>query len=299
MQVGFIGLGRMGSGMAANLLAAGHTLTVFNRNPAKAEALVTKGAQLAKTPGDAACGDVVITMLADDRALEHVVFGENGILPALAPGAIHVSMSTISVALAERLAASHREKDQEFMSATVFGRPDLAASAKLFVVAAGKPATIARCKPLFDVLGQRIFEISDQAPKANLVKLSGNFLIASVIEGLGEAMALVSKAGIDRAQYVDLLTSTLFGAPVYRTYGGLIAEERHHPPGFKAELGYKDVQLALGAAKDLRVAMPMASLISDRFLALIAGGGGSLDWSALGLLAKRDAGEQTTLAPPE
>ncbi len=125
MQVGFIGLGRMGSGMAANLLAAGHTLTVYNRNPAKAEALVAKGAQLAKTPGDAARGDVVITMLADDRALEHVVFGENGILPALAPGAIHVSMSTISVALAERLAAAHREKDQEFMSATVFGRPDL------------------------------------------------------------------------------------------------------------------------------------------------------------------------------
>jgi 3-hydroxyisobutyrate dehydrogenase-like beta-hydroxyacid dehydrogenase len=299
MQVGFIGLGRMGSGMAANLLAAGHTLTVYNRNPAKAEALVAKGAQLAKTPGDAARGDVVITMLADDRALEHVVFGENGILPALAPGAIHVSMSTISLALAERLAAAHREKDQEFMSATVFGRPDLAASGKLFVVAAGKPATIARCKPLFDVLGQRIFEISDQAPKANLVKLSGNFLIASVIEGLGEAMALVSKAGIDRAQYVDLLTSTLFGAPVYKTYGGLIAEERYHPPGFKAELGYKDVQLALGAAKDLRVPMPMASLISDRFLALIAVGGGSLDWSALGLLAKRDAGEQTTLAPPE
>ena len=141
------------------------------------------------------------------------------------------------------------------------------------------------------------FEISDQAPKANLVKLSGNFLIASVIEALGEAIALVSKAGIGRAHYVDLLTSTLFGAPVYKTYGGLIVEERYHPAGFKAELGYKDVQLALSAAKDLRVPMPMASLISDRFLTLIAGGGGALDWSALGLLAKRDAGESPTLMP--
>ncbi len=175
------------------------------------------------------------------------------------------------------------------------GGPTLAAAGKLFIVAAGKPEAVAICQPLFDALGQRTFIVSHEAPKANLVKLSGNFLIASVIEALGEAIALVSKAGIDRAQYVDLLTATLFGAPVYKTYGALIAEERYHPAGFKAELGYKDVQLALSAAKDLRVPMPMASLISDRFLALIAGGGGALDWSALGLLAKRDAGETTTL----
>ena len=208
-------------------------------------------------------------------------------------------MSTISVAFAERLAVAHREKEQEFVSAPVFGRPDLAATGKLFVIAAGKPATIAVCKPLLDVLGQRTFEISDQAPKANLVKLNGNFLIASVIEALGEAIALVSKAGIGRVHYVDVLISTLFGAPVYKTYGGLIVEEVYHPAGFKAELGYKDVQLALSAAKDLRVPMPMASLISDRFLTLIAGGGGALDWSALGCLAKRDAGESTTLMPPK
>ena len=185
MQVGFVGLGRMGSGMAANLLAAGHALTVYNRSPAKTESLVSKGAQLAKTPGDAARGQVVITMLANDPALEQIVFGESGILQALAPGAIHLSMSTISVELAERLAAAHREKGQEFVSAPVLGRPDLAAAGKLFVIAGGKPATIALCKPLLDVLGQRTFEISGQAPKANLVKLSGNFLIVSVIEALG------------------------------------------------------------------------------------------------------------------
>jgi 3-hydroxyisobutyrate dehydrogenase-like beta-hydroxyacid dehydrogenase len=299
MQVGFIGLGHMGRGMAANLLAAGHALTVYNRSSDKADPLIGKGARLAKTPGDAARAQVVITMLADDHAVERVVFDEGGVLDSLAPGAIHVSMSTISVALAERLAGAHRDKGQEFVAAPVFGRPDAAASAKLFIVTAGKPEAVATCQPLFDALAQSTFVVSQEAPKANLVKLSGNFLIASVIDALGEAIALVSKAGIDRAQYVDLLTATLFGAPVYKTYAALIAEERYHPAGFRAELGYKDVQLALKAAKDLLVPMPMASLISDRFLALIAGGGGALDWSALGLLAKRDAGETTTLEPSE
>jgi 3-hydroxyisobutyrate dehydrogenase-like beta-hydroxyacid dehydrogenase len=180
----------------------------------------------------------------------------------------------------------------------VFGRPDAAAAAKLFIVAAGEPEAVSRCEPLFDALSQRSFVVSPTAPTANLVKLSGNFLIAAVIEGLGEAMALVTKAGVDRAQYVDLLTSTLFGAPVYKTYGGLIAEERYHPAGFKAELGLKDMRLALNAAQQLEVPMPLASLLADRFLALVAAGGGGLDWSALALIAKRDAGEQAKLSPP-
>jgi 3-hydroxyisobutyrate dehydrogenase-like beta-hydroxyacid dehydrogenase len=299
MEVGFIGIGRMGSGMAANLIAAGHALTVYNRTPAKAEALLRKGAKLVETPAEAARGEVVITMLVDDRAVEAVVFGPDGILEALPRGSIHLSMSTISVALAERLAAAHREKGQAFVSAPVFGRPDAAAAGKLFIVAAGKPDAVSRCRPLFDVLGQKSFIVSHAAANANLVKLSGNFLIASVIESVGEAMALVGKAGIDRAQYLDILTGTVFGAPVYKTYGGLITEERYHPAGFKAELGFKDVQLALEAAKDLKVPMPLASLLSDRFLTLIASGAGGLDWSALGLLAKRDAGEQATLAPSD
>ncbi len=295
MQVGFIGLGNMGSAMAANLLAAGHALTVHNRTLAKAQALVAKGARLARAPGDAARGDVVITMLADDHALEHVVFGEHGLLAALAPGAIHLSMSTISMALAERLNAAHREKGQELISAPVFGRPEAAAAAKLFIVAAGKPELVATCAPLFDVLGQRHFVIGERAPMANLVKITGNFLIASVIEGLSEGIALVSKAGIDPARFVDILTNTLFGAPVYKTYGALIAEERFQPAGFKAELGNKDVRLALSAAEELKVPMPLASLIADRFLTLIASGGAALDWSALVLVAKRDAGDETAL----
>jgi 3-hydroxyisobutyrate dehydrogenase-like beta-hydroxyacid dehydrogenase len=298
MRVGFIGLGHMGRGMAANLLAAGHTLTVYNRTPAKAEPLIAKGARLATTPGDAVQGEVVITMLADDRAVEQAVFGKDGILGALTPGAIHLSMSTISIALAERLESAHREKDQELVSAPVFGRPDAAAAAKLFIVAGGRPAAVAKCVKLFEALGQRHFDAGGRAPMANLVKIAGNLLIASVIEGLSEAGALVSKAGIDRARFVDILTNTLFGAPVYKTYGALIAGERFSPAGFKAELGFKDVSLALCAARDLQAPLPLASLISDRLLALIASGGGELDWSALALLAKRDAGDMTALIPP-
>ena len=295
MRVGFIGLGGMGSGMAANLLKAGHALTVYNRTAAKAEALVGDGAALAKIPGEAARGDVVITMLADDAAVEAVVFGSDGVLAGLKPGAIHISMSTISVALAERLAAAHRGAGQRFVSAPVFGRPEAAAAAKLFIVAAGEPQAVQFCQALFDVLGQRTFVIADEPPKANLVKLSGNFLIAAVIETLGEAFALVGKAGIDRADYLDILTNTLFGAPVYKTYGSLIAEERYAPPGFKAKLGFKDIRLALGVAEALQVPMPVASLLRDRFLTLLASGGGDLDWSALAALASRDAGEPSPL----
>jgi 3-hydroxyisobutyrate dehydrogenase-like beta-hydroxyacid dehydrogenase len=295
MQVGFIGLGSMGSGMAANLLKAGHALTVYNRTPAKAEALVAEGATLAKTPREAAHGDVVVTMLADDAAVESVVFGTDGILAGLKTLSIHISMSTISVALAERLASAHRAAGQRFVAAPVFGRPEAAVAGKLFIVAGGEPKTVQACQPLFEVLGQRTFVIADEPPKANLVKLSGNFLSAAVIETLGEAFALVSKAGIDRARYLDILTNTLFAAPVYKTYGGIIAEERYAPPGFKANLGFKDIHLALGAAEALQVPMPVASLLRDRFLALLATGAGDLDWSALAALASRDAGEPSSL----
>jgi 3-hydroxyisobutyrate dehydrogenase-like beta-hydroxyacid dehydrogenase len=295
MQVGFIGLGSMGSGMAANLLKAGHALTVYNRTPAKAEALVAEGATLAKTPREAAHGDVVVTMLADDAAVESVVFGTDGILAGLKTLSIHISMSTISVALAERLASAHRAAGQRFVAAPVFGRPEAAMAGKLFIVAGGEPKTVQACQPLFEVLGQRTFVIADEPPKANLVKLSGNFLSAAVIETLGEAFALVSKAGIDRARYLDILTNTLFAAPVYKTYGGIIAEERYAPPGFKANLGFKDIHLALGAAEALQVPMPVASLLRDRFLALLATGAGDLDWSALAALASRDAGEPSSL----
>ena len=290
MRAGFIGLGRMGVGMAANLVKAGHEITVYNRSPAKMAPLIELGATAAESVADACGGEAVITMLADDHAVESVVFAEGGIVAALPPGAVHVSCSTISVALSRRLAQAHADAGQRFVAAPVFGRPDAAAAAKLFVVAGGASDAVERSRPLLDAVGQRTFLMSEQPDAANLVKLSGNFLIAAVIESLGEAMALVGKGGVDLHTYLDLLTSTLFSAPVYRTYGGLVADRRFEPAGFAAPLGYKDIRLALAAADDLRVPLPLASLLRDRFITLLANGGDTLDWSAIGQLAAKDAG---------
>jgi len=290
MKVGFIGLGRMGAGMAANLLRAGHHVTVYNRTPGRVRPLVEQGARAAARVREACDGDAVITMLADDGAVENVAFGQDGVVGALPDGAIHVSASTISVALSERLATAHAKARQAFVSAPVFGRPDAAAAGKLFIVAAGAPDVVDACRPLFEAIGQRTFRVGDDPTSANLVKLSGNFLIASVIEALGEAIALVRKAGIDPREYLELLTSTLFTAPVYRTYGRQIAEQTFEPAGFAAPLGEKDIRLALAAAQTLRVPMPLASLLHDRFLTLLARGGDALDWSAIGQLAASDAG---------
>lgn len=291
MKVGFIGLGNMGSGMAANLVKAGHEVTVYNRTPAKAQALVALGARATTAVAEACRGEAVISMLADDDALEGIAFGEQGVLASLGRGALHVSTSTISVALSARLAAAHAAAGHRYVAAPVFGRPEAAAAAKLFIVAAGTAEAVAAAEPLFAAIGQRTFVFGESPEVANIIKLSGNFLLAAVIEGLAEAMALVAKAGIDRHQYLDLLTSTLFTAPVYKTYGGLIADKRFEPAGFAAPLGHKDMRLALAAAEGLKVPMPLASLLRDRFLRLMAQGGESLDWSALGLLAAEDSGQ--------
>ena len=290
MRIGFIGLGNMGSAMAANLVKAGHDVTVYNRSRGKVDALAAEGARPASSVAEACDGDVVMSMLANDDAVAGVTFGEGGITASLARGATHVSSSTISVSLSERMTAAHAEADQQFVAAPVFGRPEAAQAAKLFVVAAGQPATLQALSAVFDAVSQRTFVVSDEPKTANLVKLSGNFLITSVIESLGEAMALVGKAGVDKHQYLDILTSTLFGAPIYKTYGALIAGEQFEPAGFAASLGQKDIRLVLSAAEELRVPMPVASLIRDRFLTLLARGGADLDWSAIGALAAWEAG---------
>jgi 3-hydroxyisobutyrate dehydrogenase-like beta-hydroxyacid dehydrogenase len=291
MKVGFIGLGNMGTGMAANTLAAGHEVTVYNRTAAKTQPLVEKGAKAADRVKDACRGEAVITMLADDGAVEAAAFGGEGIIGSLGRGAIHICMSTISAGLSERLAAAHSSAGQRFVAAPVFGRPDSAAAAKLFIVAAGDKDAVDACMPIFNSIGQRTFYFGIKPQAANLVKLSGNFLISSVIEALGEAMALVGKAGVDLHQYLDLLTSTLFSAPVYRTYGSLIAEKKFEPAGFAAPLGHKDIRLTLAAAETLRVPMPLASLLRDRFLTLLARGGEALDWSAIAQLSTNDSGQ--------
>jgi 3-hydroxyisobutyrate dehydrogenase-like beta-hydroxyacid dehydrogenase len=290
MKIGFIGLGQMGAAMAANLLKAGHEVAVYNRTASKTEALVRLGARAQPSVEAVCAADAVITMLADDAALEGIVFGKAGMLASLKKGTAHISSSTISVALSKRLAAAHAAAGQRYLAAPVFGRPEAAASGKLFVVVGGPAELVDTYMPLFKDLGQRTFVMSAQAENANLVKLSGNFLIAAVIESLGEALALIGKGGLDQQQYLDLLTSTLFDAPVYKTYGRLIVERRFEPAGFAAPLGQKDIRLTLAAAESLNVPLPLASLLRDRFLTLLARGGEALDWSAIGQLAAHDSG---------
>jgi 3-hydroxyisobutyrate dehydrogenase-like beta-hydroxyacid dehydrogenase len=287
MKVGFIGLGHMGAGMAANLLAHGHEVTVYNRSKEKAKALVARGAHSALEIAEACQGEVVLTMLADDAAVEAVVFGEGGVLTSLRKDAIHASSSTISVALSQRLTTAHAGAGQRFVAAPVFGRPEAAAAAKLFIVAAGPEEAVEACSSLFSAMGQKTFRFASEAYAANLIKLSGNFLLGSAIEALSEAMALIDRAGVDRLEYLELLTSSLFKAPAYEIYGRLIAEQKFEPAGFAAPLGFKDIRLTLEAAEGLRVPMPLASLVRDRLLALLAAGGEALDWSAIGLLPTR------------
>ncbi|MFI4865859.1 MAG: NAD(P)-dependent oxidoreductase [Steroidobacterales bacterium] len=290
MKLGFIGLGHMGAGMAANLLKAGHEVTVYNRSSGKAQALTTLGARVATRVADACRAETIITMLANDDAVQSVVFDDGGILASAGSGTVHISMSTIGVGLSARLAAAHAGATQRFIAAPVFGRPEAAAAAQLYIVAAGARATVDECAPLFTVMGQKLFYLGVEPPAANLVKLSGNFLIASVIESLGEAMALIGKAGIDQRIYLDLLTSTLFNVPLYKNYGGLIVERKFEPAGFAAPLGLKDIVLTLAAAGELQVPMPVASLLHDRLLTLVARGGTALDWSAISSLSAADAG---------
>jgi len=290
MNVGFIGLGNMGRGIAENLLKSGHALTVYNRTRARADALAAKGARVADAPGDGSRGEFVFTMLADDPALEAVSFGENGILRALPAGAIHVSLSTISVALSARLAEAHARAGSVYVAAPVFGRPEAAAAAKLFVVAAGPAAALARCQPLFDAIGQRTYTVGESPATANAIKLAGNFMLAAAVESMGEAFALVRKHGIDPALFLDLMTSSVFSAPFYKAYGSLIASETYTPAGFQLPLGLKDVKLAQAAAESVNVPLPLAGLVRDRMITALARGYGEMDWSVIAKIAAENAG---------
>jgi 3-hydroxyisobutyrate dehydrogenase-like beta-hydroxyacid dehydrogenase len=291
MKIGFVGLGNMGAAIAANLLRAGHDVVVWNRSAAKAAPLVAAGAVLAATPQEAASTrDAVITMLADDAALEAVMSGEHGLWAGLGLNALHVSMSTIAVATADRLNAEHRSKQHRFICAPVFGRPEAALAAKLFIVAAGDPAAVEAAQPLLAVVSQRVFNVGSKASAANLVKLCGNFMILAAIEALGEAMTLAEKGGVPRAQLLEVLTGTLFDAPVYRNYGAILANDRFKPAGFSAPLGLKDMRLAAQAAETLRVPMPLLSLLRDHLLQTIAIEGESIDWSGIALTIAKNGG---------
>lgn len=289
MKLSVAGLGAMGHAMARNLLNANFDVTVWNRTSSRGDDLVRAGAVRADDMTAVADADLVITMVSDDAALESVVFRER-LAELMKPDSIHVSMSTISVAFAERLAAEHAKRGSSLVCAPVMGRPDAAIAAKLFILAAGATGSLDRCQPAFDAMGQRTFRIGDHPPSANLVKLSMNFLIASMIESLGEAIALARKSGLDPRAYLDIVTGTLFTAPVYKNYGSMIAEERYRPAGFPLPLGLKDVSLALDAARALNAPLPVASLVRDHLISALAHGDGDADWTALAAVAARNAG---------
>lgn len=290
MRIGFLGLGNMGRAMASNLIRAGHELVVYNRSRGAAESLAKDGARIADEPAKAAGQEIVLTMLADDTAVESVVFGAHGVLEGMQRGGLHLSMSTISPGLSQRLSSAHHERGQQYMAAPVFGRPDAAAAAKLFIVAAGTKEALAKAKPVFEVLGQRTFEVGQRPEDANYIKLCGNFLITCVMEGLGEVFALARKAEINPTTLLEVLSGTFFGAPVYNNYGARMIEEKFSPAGFKMPLGLKDVRLLLHAAEGLSTPMPFANIVRDRFLSGIANGYGDLDWSALSLVIAESAG---------
>jgi 3-hydroxyisobutyrate dehydrogenase-like beta-hydroxyacid dehydrogenase len=291
MNIGFIGLGRMGAAMARNLIEAGHALIVYNRTEARAKPFRALGATVAKTPRDAASTvEVLITMLADDSAVEAVIFSSGDVIHALPAGAVHISMSTISVALSRRLAAAHAENRQHYLAATVFGRPDVAAAGKLFIIVAGSADQADRCQPVFAALGKQNFRAGTDAPAANVIKLTGNFMITTVIESLAESFALAKKHGVDPSLMLEAFTGSLFSAPIYKTYGNIIVDQKFEPPGFRLTLGMKDNALVLAAAEEAKVPMPMASLVHDHFVAALAAGLADEDWSALARVAYRNAG---------
>jgi 3-hydroxyisobutyrate dehydrogenase-like beta-hydroxyacid dehydrogenase len=290
MKISFIGLGSMGLPMARNLLNAGYELVVYNRTRSRTEGL-GKGARVAGSPREAAQGaELLITMLADDAAVESVMFGEQGALAGLKPGAVHASMSTISHLLSRRLAEEHRSRKQSYLAAPVFGRPEAAEAAKLTIIAAGPADAIERCRPAFAAIGQAVEVVGDDPPMANVLKLAGNFLLASAIEAMGEAFTLVQKYGIEPKRFLEIVNGRLIRSPIYENYGNLIADRRWEPAGFKLRHGLKDVRLALSAADEVTTPMPLASLIRDHYLSAMARGWGDIDWAALARVIEENAG---------
>ncbi len=290
-SIGFIGLGRMGSAIAGNLLKADFTLQVYNRTPEKAAALVAQGAKLAHHPSDTTQpGGIVITMLANDQALEAVVDADRGLVEGLGPDGIHLSMSTVSPRLARRLAEQHRRYGVEYVAAPVFGRPEAADARKLWICLSGSAMAKQRIRPILDSIGQGTFDFGEEPAAAHVVKLAGNFLLASAIESLAEVLVLGEKNGIDPSRLADMLGSTLFACPAYQTYARAIAHQRFRPAGFTVELGLKDIDLVLQTAADSTTPLPLAGLLHDRFLAAVAKGRGELDWASVALESAENAG---------
>ena len=289
MKIGFIGLGRMGGGVAENLLKAGHTVTVWNRSQGPVQALVAKGAVAARTPEDALQGEAVFSMLSNDAVMREVGF-TGPLLAKAAKGLIHVNAATISVEFAKELAAAHKAAGLAYLSAPVFGRPDMAASAQLVLVAGGDAAALKTMQPIFDKIGSRTVPVGDEAWRANLFKIAGNFMIASELESIGEAFALLRKGGVDPALFHDVLSGRLFTGAVFKGYGQMVLNRQYEPAGFALTLGLKDVNLARSAASGLGVGMPTAELLAKHYEEAISWGWQDKDWAAIGEVSAKKAG---------
>ena len=287
-RIGVVGLGQMGHAFAVNLAEDGYQVLVYDRDSERAAALT--GARAVAGLAELRDCDIVVTSLPDDDALAAVALGRQGLASALAPGAVHISTSTVSPAMSRRVAEEHARHRQDYIAAAVLGNPDFARERKLFILAAGPRAALEKVRPLLERLGQRLFVIGEDAGLANLAKLAANVLTATTLECMGEVLALMEKGGIDGHLAFDMLTNSLFDSRVHKTYGGKIIEGRFSPPGMAVPLAVKDMRLALAEAERSAVPMPAASLVHDRLVAMEARGWSNLDWSALGLLAAVDAG---------
>jgi 3-hydroxyisobutyrate dehydrogenase-like beta-hydroxyacid dehydrogenase len=288
MKIGFIGLGRMGGHVASNLLKAGHSVTVWNRSQEPVAALAAKGATAAKSPEDALQGDAVFSMLSSDAVMREVGLA-GPLLAKAAKGLIHVNLATISVEFAKELAAAHSRCGLAYISAPVFGRPEMAEAAQLVLVAGGDAAALATMQPVLDQIGARTVPL-DAAEKANLFKIAGNFMIASELEAIGEAFALLRKGGVDPALFHDVLAGRLFTGAVFKAYGAMILNRTYEPAGFGLTLGLKDVNLARSAAAGLNVEMPTANLLKKQYDQAIEWGWQDKDWSAIGEVSAKKAG---------
>jgi len=289
MEVGVIGVGRMGKAMAHNLLKAGHKLHVFDTAKEPLRELEKEGATVAASAKDAFRGDAVISMLPNDDAMR-AVFLQGGVLPADGTSTIHVNMATASVACAEEMTALHKARGVPYLAATVWGRPDAAAAAKLSIAVAGDAEAIDRIQPLLDVIGHRSTRVGDEPRMANVAKIAGNLMVASAIEAMGEAAALVRGYKMSSADFLDLIVTALFDVPVYRGYAQQIASGQYEPPGFDLVLGFKDVRLALAAGEKVNVPLPFANALRDAFLDALAHGDANKDWAAIATVAARRAG---------
>jgi len=294
LKIGFIGLGRMGQGMCRRILEAGYEVVVFDIVNEATRRLADAGAQVAATVGDACKGrDVVVTMLAEDYIVKEVVLGADGVRDSLPAGGIHLAMGTYAIPTVRTIEAEHAKAGQHLVTAPVLGRPDMAATGQLGIVAAGPEQAVQKCDPLFRVMGRRTFQAGSRPEHANAIKLANNFVLGCAIESMAEGFALVRKYGVAPQAFFDVMTEGVFAAPAYKVYGKIMVDESYDNVGFTTLLGLKDFNLIMEAAELARVPLPSGNAFRDRLLGAIAHGEGERDWAVVAREQGRASGLDT------